>query len=120
MLGQHLVGDQHAVGIQAAEGDDALPFAEQVGKDAAVADGHILGIVGHHELHVQRVGRAAHRAFLDHTAGTDARILRRLSSSDLRRRVEQIDVLLQRTQRQAHSDADPGEDPEDDEQAFLA
>jgi hypothetical protein len=32
VLGQHFIGHHHAVGVEFAQGDDALPFAEQVGR----------------------------------------------------------------------------------------
>ena len=38
MLGQHGIGLEHAGGIERAFGDDALPFAEQVGQNSLVGD----------------------------------------------------------------------------------
>ena len=54
------------------------------------------------------------------TAGANARALRGLAIGDLARGVEQVDVLLQRGQRQGDGDADAAEDGQDDVQAFLA
>jgi hypothetical protein len=39
VLGEHGVGRQRPVGVEYAFGDDALPFAEKIGKDALVGDG---------------------------------------------------------------------------------
>ncbi|MNO47738.1 hypothetical protein D3C76_380610 [compost metagenome] len=120
MLGQHFIGHHHAVGIELAQGNDALPFAEQVRENAAVSDGHRLAEVGDDKTHVQRVARALQRALLDHATGTDAGIEGRFAIGNLGRGVEQVDVLLQRAQGQAHGDADPGQQAQDDEKTFLS
>ncbi|SSI74805.1 Uncharacterised protein [Acinetobacter baumannii] len=120
VLGQHFIGHQHAVAAQLAEGDDALPLAEQVGKDAMVGDGHFLGAVGDHETHVQRILAALQRTLFHQAAGAYAGVGRRFAVGDLGRGVEQVDVLLQGRQRQTHRGADAHHDGEDDDQTFLA
>ena len=42
MLGEHGRGGKYAVRLQPAFSDDPLPFAEQVGQDAAIDDGNVV------------------------------------------------------------------------------
>jgi predicted hotdog family 3-hydroxylacyl-ACP dehydratase len=55
MLGQHLLGIEHAVVADAALGHHALTLAEQVGQDAGVADRYRGGVVGDIETHREPV-----------------------------------------------------------------
>jgi hypothetical protein len=56
VLGQHLAGGEQAVFAQLALGNDAFALLEQVGQDALVGDGNVLGGVGDDEAHRQAVG----------------------------------------------------------------
>src|SRR5690606_7397629 len=72
VLGQHLVGHEHAVLVQAAIGHHARILLEQVGQHAVVDHRHLGLVVGDHETHLERAGRALHAARLDHAAELEA------------------------------------------------
>jgi len=42
VLGQHFAGGEEAVVAELALGDDAFPFAEEIGQDARVGDRNLL------------------------------------------------------------------------------
>src|SRR3546814_2074414 len=72
VLGQHLAGDEGAVGVKVADGDDALPLAEEVRQDAPVGDRHRLRTIGYPKGDAEAVGRPQHGALLDQAAKADA------------------------------------------------
>src|ERR1700730_4967297 len=67
MLGEHGVGHKGAPRLDASLGDDALPFAKQVGHDAVVADRNVLVAIGHLEAELKIVA-ALQSADLPHSA----------------------------------------------------
>src|SRR5688572_13833886 len=105
---QHFVRDEHAVAVQLAARDHALPVAKQIGQHAAVADSHVLLKISDDEAHFHAAGLALHTALLDHAAEPEHAIHRRLARGHIRRRVVIEKVVLERSQRErcrrAHSD----------------
>src|SRR3546814_3011167 len=54
VLGEYLIGDEHAV-LHAAGSDDALPLLEQVGQDAFITHRQRLHAIGKREIDLQAI-----------------------------------------------------------------
>jgi len=108
VLGQHFVGDEHPVGVQATLGDGALPFGEQIGKDAGVAHGHVVRVVGDHEGDGQRLA-ALQGARLDQATDADHVVSRRLAFHHLGGREEIGHVAAQRLEYQHRGGSENGQ-----------
>ncbi len=98
VLGKHGVGNKSAGGIELALGHHALALAEEIGKDARVADGNGFGRVGDGERHGQSLA-ALQTALGDEAAETDALAGRDLLFHDILGRVKEDDGVAQRKQR---------------------
>ena len=95
MLGQHFAGLKGATGAEPPRGHDALPFPEEIREDALVHHGNVVpGHVGQGKADRQGARIALHASLENHATGTDALIHGGFASSDLIRRVEQIDVFV--------------------------
>ena len=71
MLGEDRIGIEQARTVKRAFGDDALPFAKQIGQHALIRDGDIAAAIGHVEVDFQIV--AAHQtSWLHQSAKPDA------------------------------------------------
>src|ERR1700722_422008 len=108
VLGEHGVGRKGAPRLDMALGDHALPFAEQVGHDAAVADQNVLVAVGHLEAELQIVA-ALQAAHLHHAAEAHALAWRGLVLGDIGRRIEEHDRVAQRTEHQRYREGEHAE-----------
>src|SRR5580692_3498629 len=72
MLGENSVGGKDAGFVERAFGDNALPFAEQIGQYALIGDRNFGLAVGDGETH-RKIGAAHETAVLDEAAEPDAR-----------------------------------------------
>jgi hypothetical protein len=100
VLGQYLVGLEHALPVQPAVHDDALPLAEQVGQDADVLHRQAVGTVSDREAHPQATGFALDAAGLDQPADAKARARRHLACGHLGGVVEIQQVFLEGAEHQ--------------------
>src|SRR5690242_13623823 len=117
VLGEHLAGDED-VALEPALRDDALALLEEVGKDAFVADEDRPGGVGDDEARLRAL--ALERALLDHATDPERPRLRRLVRDDLRRRIEEDEVALERVEDESDRDRDRAGDACDDREPLLA
>src|SRR5712692_6445452 len=83
MLGEHGIRHKGSSRLDASLGDNALPFAKQVGHDAAVADRNVLVAIGHLKTELQIVA-ALQAADLHHAAEANARACRGLDRKSTR------------------------------------
>ena len=99
VLGQHGIGFERAAAVERAFGDDALPFAEQVGQDALIADRE-LARCRRSPRSARADCRRARAAFLDQPAEPDAGAGLDVLFHHVGRRIEEHDGILQRAQHQ--------------------
>jgi hypothetical protein len=111
VLGEHLVGDEGAVGAHRAVRDDTLTFAKQIGQHAGVFDRNLVREIGEHESHLQIAGLARDAALDDHAADAKALGGRRLAGRHLARVVIEHDVLARGHDRERHRGGDAAEMP---------
>src|SRR3981081_600605 len=84
VLGEHGVGLESAAGLDVSFGDDALPFAEQVGHDTLITDRNILVAVGHRKADLKIVA-ALKATHLHQAAKANALSWSRLAVGDVGR-----------------------------------
>ncbi len=115
MFGEHLVGDEGAVGIHRAVRNDTLPFAKQVRQYAGVFHGNLVCEIGQHESNFQIARLACDAPLHDHAANAKALRQGRLAPDDLAGVVIEHDVLTRGHERERHRGADTAENAEYDE-----
>ena len=118
VLGEHGVGKEAAGGIELAFGHHALALAEEIGKDAGVADGNGLGGVGDGERHGQSLA-ALQAAVGDEAAEADALAGRDLLFRHLLGRVKEHDGVAQRKQHEEYGNAEDADGEADERRAAL-
>ena len=121
MLGQHLLGHEHAGFVQPAQGDDPLSFAEQVRQKATVVHRQAMRPIGQRKADFHRAGLLLHAALSHQASEAECRLRFHQTGGDLRRAVEIQQVLLESVQHQRHSGGDPdGNGHGQAKTAFLA
>jgi hypothetical protein len=98
MLGQHFFGGKFPVPIKAT-GDDALPFAEQVGKDARKGNGYGMVAVGEYKLNLDFSWYPFHTSGYDQAAEPNPTIGRWWRGLEFGCAVEVHQVLLKNLSR---------------------
>lgn len=119
VFGKHAVGHETVGrGIEHAFGHHALPFAEEIGQDAGIADRHSRFAVRHREAHRAALA-ALDRPFrhqpakADTRAGVDGRFFQ------IGRHVEIGDGLAEGEHDQQHGRHDEAHAAADDRESFL-
>ncbi len=95
MLGEHGIGAEPARPLEHAFGDNALPFAEEIGQQAGIAD-HCPGLAICHGEADALVGTTLDRTGLDQAAEAQACAGREALLDDLGRAIEEDDRIPQR------------------------
>ena len=120
MLGEDLAGDEQAVGLEAALGDDAAILAEQIGRDAGEADrDRRRGLVADQEVDRHAVGMAADRAVLDHAADPHRAVERQAFAGDVAGRVEEGRLVAHRRHGEQHRADHRGEGEQEQDEALV-
>ena len=118
MLGENRIGIEHAAAVERALGDDALPFAEQIGQHALIGHRDLVLAVGHFEADAQVV--AANDAAVFHqSAEPDARAGPDVLFGNVARRIEEYDGIAERVEHQRNRDRQHAEPGADQNQASL-
>jgi hypothetical protein len=100
MLGEHLVGAEHAVGAELALRYDPLSLTEQIGQRALEHHRNAARSVGDDERHADAVALALHASLLHHPADAESAALRRFVRRHLRRSEEEHQVLAESAQHE--------------------
>src|SRR5690606_31456273 len=118
VLGQHFIGHEYARFVQAAVGDDAGVFLEEVGQHAVVDHRDLGNIVRDDESHLERAGRPLYAAGFHHAPQLETLAgFARAGHHFHGWRV--ADGVLLRVQRQTHRDTYAGNDAQHHEHASF-
>src|SRR5690606_3292827 len=118
MLCQHFVGMEEARALQFPLGDDPFPFTEKIGQYAGVAHRYCVGIVSDGKLHGESVALDATR--LHDSTDPKMPLQRCFTGTDLSRREEKDQAILEGIEYQPGCDADRGQAARNDRDAFMA
>ena len=83
MLGEHGIGSEFAIIVQAAVRNDALPLTKQVGQYAAVDNREFVFQICQRELDVEFPGLANNTSFDDESANAKVAIVRIITFDDV-------------------------------------
>ena len=112
MLGEHFIGHEGTVLIQAPMCDHSGSFTKQVRQYLVVMHRDAVPEIGHHEAHIERAGCTHDATLLDHATEPKALPGTHLASGDRGRIEVEHHVLLECAQRQQTRETDSGQDRE--------
>ncbi len=115
MLGQHLLGLEHAGMVELALGHHALAFTEQVRQFAAEAGGHGAGLVGDGEADFA-IGGLDHAAGLHQTADAHGLARGHMLGARFARTIEEHDGAAAGVEAQADRGGQDGRGHGQDQQ----
>ena len=121
VLGQHLLSLKGATCVELAPHQDALTLTKQVRQYAAVDHRKLRALmVGEHELHIQPGTGALDAVFQHHATRANLAAHRGRTGRNLLRRIEQIQIFVERVEHHAHRQRGTNEDEANGQQAIAA